>query len=107
MFDTEISIGLIAFIKILIICVIVVGNLLVILSIFTHKPLRQVQNLFVVSLASSDVTVGLFVTPFNVIYHLDGKNWMFGIISCKLWLTFDVLCCTSSILNLCAIAIDR
>lgn len=32
---------------------------------------------------------------------------MFGIHLCKLWLTCDVLCCTASILNLCAIALDR
>ncbi|KAJ8937479.1 hypothetical protein NQ314_011869 [Rhamnusium bicolor] len=30
-----------------------------------------------------------------------------GIHLCKMWLTSDVLCCTASILNLCAIALDR
>jgi hypothetical protein len=32
---------------------------------------------------------------------------VFGISLCKFWLTCDVLCCTASILNLCAIAVDR
>lgn len=30
-----------------------------------------------------------------------------GIHLCKMWLTSDVMCCTASILNLCAIALDR
>ena len=35
------------------------------------------------------------------------SRWVFGSFVCKTWLTFDVLCCTASILNLCAIALDR
>ncbi|KFM59046.1 putative tyramine receptor 2, partial [Stegodyphus mimosarum] len=44
--------------------------------------------------------------PFNVAYSILGK-WIFGLHICELWLTCDVLCCTASILNLCAIALDR
>lgn len=90
----------------LIIVVTIVGNVLVILSVFTHKPLRIVQNFFIVSLAVADLTVAILVLPFNVVNMLVGR-WIFGIHLCKLWLTCDVLCCTSSILNLCAIALDR
>ena len=39
-----------------------------------------------------------FLTPFFQV---------FGSVFCKMWLTSDVLCCTASILNLCAIALDR
>ncbi|XP_016959570.1 tyramine/octopamine receptor [Drosophila biarmipes] len=84
----------------------IIGNILVILSVFTYKPLRIVQNFFIVSLAVADLTVALLVLPFNVAYSILGR-WEFGIHLCKLWLTCDVLCCTSSILNLCAIALDR
>ncbi|XP_039965766.1 tyramine/octopamine receptor [Bactrocera tryoni] len=84
----------------------VIGNVLVILSVFTYKPLRIVQNFFIVSLAVADLTVALLVLPFNVAYSILGR-WEFGIHVCKMWLTCDVLCCTSSILNLCAIALDR
>lgn len=90
----------------LIIVVTIVGNVLVILSVFTHKPLRIVQNFFIVSLAVADLTVAILVLPFNVVNMMVGR-WIFGIHLCKLWLTCDVLCCTSSILNLCAIALDR
>ncbi|XP_037937096.1 tyramine/octopamine receptor [Teleopsis dalmanni] len=84
----------------------IVGNILVILSVFTYKPLRIVQNFFIVSLAVADLTVALLVQPFNVAYSILGR-WEFGIHLCKMWLTCDVMCCTSSILNLCAIALDR
>ncbi|KAF4519471.1 hypothetical protein B566_EDAN010080 [Ephemera danica] len=35
------------------------------------------------------------------------SKWIFDKHVCKMWLTCDVLCCTASILNLCAIALDR
>ncbi|XP_053604746.1 octopamine receptor [Plodia interpunctella] len=84
----------------------IVGNILVILSVFTYKPLRIVQNFFIVSLAVADLTVAVLVLPLNVAYSILGQ-WVFGIYVCKMWLTCDIMCCTSSILNLCAIALDR
>ncbi|KAJ8955037.1 hypothetical protein NQ318_000469 [Aromia moschata] len=84
----------------------IIGNILVILSVFTYKPLRIVQNFFIVSLAVADLTVAVLVLPLNVVYSVLGR-WIFGIHLCKMWLTSDVLCCTASILNLCAIALDR
>jgi len=89
-----------------VILMILVGNILVILSVFSHKPLRISQNFFLVSLAVADLTVAVFVMPFSVIYQLIGR-WKFGIHLCKIWLTCDVLCCTASILHLCVIALDR
>ncbi|CAH1980761.1 unnamed protein product [Acanthoscelides obtectus] len=84
----------------------IIGNILVILSVFTYKPLRIVQNFFIISLAVADLTVAILVLPLNVAYAVLGR-WIFGIHICKMWLTSDVLCCTASILNLCAIALDR
>nr|AFG26689.1 TyR1 [Chilo suppressalis] len=95
-----------AIILTLIIISTIVGNILVILSVFTYKPLRIVQNFFIVSLAVADLTVAILVLPLNVAYSILGQ-WVFGIYVCKMWLTCDIMCCTSSILNLCAIALDR
>ena len=50
-----------------------VGNILVVISIFTYNPLRNVQNMFLVSLAISDITVAVCVMPFSVAYYLIGK----------------------------------
>lgn len=36
----------------------------------------------------------------------DGR-WLLGVALCQLFTTADILLCTSSILNLCAIALDR
>ncbi|CAF0768237.1 unnamed protein product [Didymodactylos carnosus] len=82
------------------------GNILVILSVFTFRPLRTVQNFFIVSLAFSDMLVAIMVMPFHIVTHIINR-WVFGQIFCQIFVTSDVLLCTSSILNLCAIALDR
>ena len=74
----------------------VLGNILVILSIFTYRPLHNVQNMFMVSLAVADIMVAVLVMPLNVAYNIIGK-WIFGIFLCQMWLTSDVMCCTASV----------
>nr|AKQ63052.1 orphan G-protein coupled receptor 48 [Platynereis dumerilii] len=88
------------------ICATIIGNILVIMSVFTYKPLKNVANFFIVSLAVADLAVAILVMPFNVANFVIG-HWVFGVIFCNMWLTFDILTCTASILNLCAIAMDR
>jgi hypothetical protein len=118
----------------LIIVLTVVGNILVILSVFTYRPLRSAPNFFIVSLAVADLTVAVLVLPLNVAHTILGR-WVLGKIICEFWVTSDVLCCTgkihtlnemkegrkegegvsenvywtflASILHLCAIALDR
>jgi len=46
-----------------------------------------------------------FFSKTSSLYNL--CRWVFGLTVCQLWLTLDILTCTSSILNLCAIALDR
>jgi len=88
------------------ICCTIVGNTLVIMSVFTYKPLRCVSNYFIISLAVADLMVAVLVMPFHVVHYVSG-HWVFGEVFCNMWLTFDILACTASILNLCAIATDR
>ena len=91
---------------ILLIVTTVVGNIFVIVAVFTYKPLRIVPNFFIVSLAVADLLVAVTVMPFHVSINVAGE-WLYGTIFCDIWLTFDVLLCTASILNLCVIALDR
>ncbi|CAF3374875.1 unnamed protein product, partial [Rotaria sp. Silwood2] len=96
----------IAFVLSSIVVLCICGNILVILSVFTFRPLRTVQNIFIVSLAFSDMLVAIIVMPFHIVVHTV-KRWIFGKLFCQVFVTSDVLLCTSSILNLCAIALDR
>jgi 5-hydroxytryptamine receptor 7 len=50
--------------------------------------------------------VGLLVMPFAMMYELMGQ-WVLPKAFCDTWTSLDVLLCTASILNLCAISIDR
>lgn len=82
------------------------GNTLVIIVVVKFHRMRSVTNILLASLAIADITVAIFVMPFLVMVDLI-RMWPFGYISCHLWISCDVMCCTASILHLCAIAIDR
>ncbi|OQR70152.1 octopamine receptor 1-like [Tropilaelaps mercedesae] len=82
------------------------GNLLIIAAVLASNKLRTVTNYFVISLAVADLLVGLTVMPYSITLEVF-QAWPFGGHFCKIWLAVDVWLCTSSILNLCAISVDR
>lgn len=84
----------------------IVGNILVIIAVLTSRSLKGPQNLFLVSLAAADILVATFIIPFSLANELQGY-WAFSSIWCEIYLALDVLFCTSSIVHLCAIALDR
>jgi len=84
----------------------VAGNLLVITAILTDRALRQTGNYFLVSLALADMLVAGAVMTFAVANDVMGR-WPFGRTLCDVWLSADVMCSTASILNLCAVSLDR
>lgn len=90
----------------LLILLTIVGNALVIVAVLTSRALRAPQNLFLVSLACADVLVAALVIPFSLANEVMGY-WYFGSVWCALYLALDVLFCTSSIVHLCAISLDR
>uniref|UniRef100_A0A673C643 G-protein coupled receptors family 1 profile domain-containing protein n=1 Tax=Sphaeramia orbicularis TaxID=375764 RepID=A0A673C643_9TELE len=84
----------------------VVGNVLVVVAVLTSRALKAPQNLFLVSLASADILVATLVIPFSLANEVMGY-WYFGTTWCSFYLALDVLFCTSSIVHLCAISLDR
>uniref|UniRef100_A0A182JZP2 G-protein coupled receptors family 1 profile domain-containing protein n=1 Tax=Anopheles christyi TaxID=43041 RepID=A0A182JZP2_9DIPT len=84
----------------------VAGNILVCIAIYTERSLRRIGNLFLASLAIADLFVASLVMTFAGVNDLLGY-WIFGAQFCDTWVAFDVMCSTASILNLCAISLDR
>ena len=91
---------------VLLITLSIAGNALVCAAIFTDRGLRKIGNLFLASLAIADAFVAALVMTFAGVNDLLGY-WPFGAQFCDTWVAFDVMCSTASILNLCAISLDR
>ncbi|KAJ8013898.1 hypothetical protein DPEC_G00034610 [Dallia pectoralis] len=82
------------------------GNTLVCAAVIKFRHLRsKVTNFFVISLAVSDLFVAVLVMPWEAISEMTG-TWLFGRF-CEIWIAFDIMCSTASILNLCIISVDR
>lgn len=96
-------------IALVLLCVVIVtfvGNILVCVAVCLVRKLRRPCNYLLVSLAVSDICVAVLVMPMALLYEVFGR-WDFGRVMCDLWVSFDVLSCTASILNLCMISVDR
>ncbi|XP_061754657.1 dopamine receptor D1b [Nerophis ophidion] len=82
------------------------GNTLVCAAVAKFRHLRsKVTNFFVISLAISDLLVAILVMPWKAATEIMGF-WPFGAF-CNMWVAFDIMCSTASILNLCVISVDR
>ncbi|XP_026148741.1 dopamine receptor D2a [Mastacembelus armatus] len=90
----------------LLIFIIVFGNVLVCMAVSREKALQTTTNYLIVSLAVADLLVATLVMPWVVYLEVVGE-WRFSKIHCDIFVTLDVMMCTASILNLCAISIDR
>ncbi|KAL1266233.1 hypothetical protein QQF64_001908 [Cirrhinus molitorella] len=90
----------------LIILFTIFGNILVIIAVLTCRSLGGPHNLFLVSLAAADILVATLIIPISLSSELMGY-WYFEWFWCEIHLALDVLFCTSSIIHLCAISLDR
>ncbi|XP_043845837.1 histamine H2 receptor [Dromiciops gliroides] len=91
---------------ILLILITVLGNVVVCLAVGLNRKLRSLTNCFIVSLAITDLLLGLLVLPFSAACEL-GQTCDFAKPLCKVYTSLDVMLCTASILNLFMISLDR
>ncbi|XP_028305142.1 dopamine receptor D4 related sequence [Gouania willdenowi] len=89
------------------ILIIILGNILVCLSVLTERSLKTATNYFIISLAVADLLLAVLVLPLFVYSEFLGGIWTLSLSVCDALMTMDVMLCTASILNLCAISVDR
>ena len=84
------------------------GNFIVVYAFITYNKLRaNVTNYFVISLAVSDILTSGFVTTFKLDQTLKLNQWTHGEFMCSFYTTMYLLAVPSSVINLCAVTVDR
>lgn len=84
----------------------IIGNTVVLVAVLSNKKLRTVSNMFILSLSLADLFVGTIVMIPAALNEIFGE-WILHHFFCSIWVSFDVMLCSASVLNVCLISIDR
>ena len=102
---TDVSSPALTAIYVILMTLIVTGNLLVMLCILVNKAMRTVTNIFIFSLASADLLIGLFVIPATI--SVIGKTKVTGVFQCTMLPYLQLLSVTASICSMLVICVER
>lgn len=92
---------------VLIISLSLLGNTLVIFTIFKNHHMRNITNLFIANLACSDLLITFLGMPNMITQLYLYDKWIFGQFICKIVVFFQSVSVASSVLTLLAITKDR
>ena len=84
----------------------VTGNVFVLLSVYRNTRLRKPANLYIVSLAITDLGMGVLSGPFTIGAIIAGQ-WMFGLVVCWFYSIISYALAIASILTMLLIAVNR
>ena len=84
----------------------IIGNSMVIFSVYKEKMLHNMTNYLVVNLAIADLMVALFAMPFHI-YVSVNEDWELGNTFCDISLSIDSCTAIVSKFTLVAISVDR
>ena len=82
------------------------GNVLVITAVCMFPRLRRMTNFFIVSLAISDLLVGVMHLPLRIDATVRDM-WCQPLGACAYWIVIDAIFSAASICNLAVISVDR
>ena len=84
----------------------VLGNGLVFVAVYRNPRLRKPFNLYIISLAVSDLILSAVAKPFTCVSAMVG-NWMFGATLCWFQASLATMLGTTSLMNMALIAANR
>ena len=84
----------------------ILGNGLVFVAVYRNPRLRKPFNLYIISLAVSDLVLSAVAMPFTCVSAMVG-NWMFGATLCWFQASLATMLGTTSLMNMALIAANR
>ncbi|KAM8939709.1 pyroglutamylated RF-amide peptide receptor [Pelodytes ibericus] len=82
------------------------GNSLVLYVVTRSKAMRTVTNIFICSLALSDLLIAFFCIPFTMLQNIS-SNWLGGAFACKMVPFVQSTAIVTEILTMTCIAVER
>ncbi|NXX91997.1 QRFPR protein, partial [Centropus bengalensis] len=91
---------------VLIFALALLGNCLVLYVVTRSKAMRTVTNIFICSLALSDLLIAFFCVPFTMLQNIS-SNWLGGAFACKMVPFVQSTAIVTEILTMTCIAVER